>query len=449
MATLRESKLRTFETSTQWTERARRVLPAGVTHDMRFLRPHPIYIERAEGPYKWDVDGNRYIDYWMGHGALLLGHRHPTVLAEVHDALNAATHAGGCHRREVEWAELVVELIPSAERVRFTASGTEATMLALRLARAATGRPRIIKFEGHFHGWHDYAMFGVNPPFDRPGSLGIPDVLDSTITVLRPDLELVAAELARGDVAGVILEPTGASMGLVPIGEEFLRGLRRLCDDTDAVLIFDEVITAFRFAPGGVQALTGVLPDVTALGKVLAGGLPGGAVAGSAEILDLMNFSTAGGKSAQRVPHTGTFNASPPVAAAGASTLRLIADGHASRRASELGESLRKGLAEVAQRRQAPWTIIGEASIFHWLPIDAASLDVSTLGGADFTAETERRKGARGPTTTEAMRLALLQRGVDFPGYEGWLSVAHSAADIDFTIAAFDDALDELGRAEG
>jgi glutamate-1-semialdehyde 2,1-aminomutase len=448
MATTGRQDVRTFDASIEMAARARRVLPAGVTHDMRFLRPYPIYVERAEGAYKWDVDGNHYIDYWMGHGALLLGHRHPAVLAAVQGALGDATHAGGCHPREVEWAELVVDLLPSAERVRFTASGTEATLLAMRLARAATGRPRIVKFEGHFHGWHDYATYGVNPPFDRPGSLGIPEALDQTMSVLRPDLELVAGALSRGDVAGVILEPTGASMGLVPVDAGFLAGLRRLCDEAGAILIFDEVITAFRHAPGGVQSLTGVLPDLTALGKVLAGGLPGGAVAGRAAILDLMDFPSNGAKTSGRVPHTGTFNASPPVAAAGTTTLRLVADGEACARASALGASLREGLAEVVQRRHAPWTIIGEASVFHWLPIDAGELDLANIGGADFTAETERRKAARGPTTTEAMRNALLRRGVDFPGYEGWLSVAHSEADIEFTIAAFDDALDELGRAD-
>jgi glutamate-1-semialdehyde 2,1-aminomutase len=434
--------VRRMEGSRALTDRARAVMPAGVTHDMRFLKPFPIYVDRAEGAYKWDVDGNRYIDYWMGHGALLLGHRHPSVVAAIEDALARATHPGGCHELEVQWAERVVELVPSAERVRFTGSGTEATMLAMRLARAVTGRSRILKFEGHFHGWHDYATYGVNPPFDRPSSLGVPRELDATVSVLRPDPELVKRELAAGDVAAVILEPTGASMGLVPIEPAVLAELRSHCNAADALLIFDEVITCFRYAPGGVQELTGVLPDVTALGKVVAGGMPGGAVGGRAEILDLLGFPDGGSNG--RVPHTGTFNASPLVAAAGLATLTYLTDGEVCRRASELAASLRDGLAEVARRHRAAWSILGEASVFHWLPIAPENLDVGALGGADFTTETERRKAARGPTKTDAMRTALLRRGVDFPGYEGWLSVAHTEADIRFTIDAFDDALAEL-----
>jgi glutamate-1-semialdehyde 2,1-aminomutase len=204
------------EQSRVLAERARAVIPSGVTHDMRFLRPYPIYIDRAEGSRKTDVDGNEYVDYWMGHGSLLLGHRHPTVMRAVAAAMDRATHAGGCHDLEVEWAERVVEMFASADQVRFTASGTEATMLALRLARAFADRPRIVKFDGHFHGWHDYATYGVNPPYDRPTSIGVPRVLDETITVIPPDLERLAVELRRGDVAGVILEPTGASMGAIP-----------------------------------------------------------------------------------------------------------------------------------------------------------------------------------------------------------------------------------------
>jgi glutamate-1-semialdehyde 2,1-aminomutase len=196
-----------FTRSMELAARARRVLPSGVTHDMRYS-PSPIYVARAGGSRKWDVDGNEYVDYWMGHGSLLLGHLHPDVIEAVGDALQRTTHAGGSHDLEVEWAELVTRLVPSAERVRFTASGTEATMLAMRLARAGTGRSRILKFEGHFHGWHDYATFGVNPPFGVPASIGIPDGLAGAITVVPTDVAAVREQLELGDVAGVILEPT-------------------------------------------------------------------------------------------------------------------------------------------------------------------------------------------------------------------------------------------------
>lgn len=432
-----------------WTERARSVLPSGVTHDMRYLRPTPTYVTRAAGSHKWDVDGSEYVDYWMGHGALLLGHCHPAVVKALTEAVSSVTHAGGCHPQEVEWAELVVSLIPSAEQVRFTGSGTEATLLALRLARAATRRPRIIKFEGHFHGWHDYASFGVNPPFDVPASIGIPEAVAETVVVLPPDLGAVAAELAMGDVAGVILEPTGASMGLVPIAPDLLRGLRSLCDEHGAVLVFDEVITAFRYAPGGVQQLTGVLPDLTALGKILAGGLPGGAVAGREEIMDLLSFHDDPKRDRyERVPHTGTFNANPPSAAAGVTTLRLVSDGEAGSRAVDLAAALREGLQDVIKRLGARWSVLGESSIFHWLPIAIEELDEMQIGGSDFTSESERRKQARSISGTEAMRNALLHRGVDFPGYEGWVSAAHSEEDVERTIHAFEEALEEIGTLD-
>lgn len=437
-----------FAISASWAERARPVLPSGVTHDMRFLRPFPIYVSRSSGSRKWDVDGNEYVDYWMGHGALLLGHRHPEVMAAIQDALSLATHVGGCHPLEVEWAEIVVSLIPSAEQVRFTASGTEATMLALRLARAATGRPRVIKFEGHFHGWHDYAGYGVNPPFNIPAA-GIPRALDSTMTVLPPNLQLVTEELSKGDVAGVILEPTGASMGLVPIGADFLAGLRSACDASGSVLVFDEVITAFRFAPGGIQQMTGVLPDLTTLGKILSGGMPGGAVAGRESLLQRIALTgDIEHDRFERVPHTGTFNANPPAAAAGVATLRLIADGESGRNAAALGQALREGLQEAITHRGARWSVLGESSIFHWLPIAIEELESATLGGSEFTVETERRKQARSVTRTEEMRNALLRGGVDFPGYEGWISATHTDEDVERTIVAFDEALAEIGGGD-
>ncbi|MFN8232221.1 MAG: aspartate aminotransferase family protein [Actinomycetota bacterium] len=430
------------------SERAKKVLPSGVTHDMRFLRPFPIYVERSQGAHKWDVDGNEYIDYWMGHGALLLGHRHPDVIGAIERALASATHVGGCHPIEVEWAEKVVELVPSAKRVRFTSSGTEATMLAIRLARAFTGRDRIVKFEGHFHGWHDAAAIGVTPPFEEPVA-GIPQVLDQIVTVLPPDADVVRAALSDGDVAAIILEPTGASMGVIPISPDLLGELRHACDATQTLLIFDEVITGFRFSPGGVQELTGILPDLTCLGKVLAGGLPGGAVAGPEEILDRLAFSPDPGfDRMHKVQHTGTFNANPTAAAAGVATLRLVADGAAGSRASELARQFRDALQSVIVRHGARWSVFGESSIFHWLPIAIEELTPG-MGDEDRGIESDRRKRARSVFRTEEMRNALLQRGIDFPGYEGWLSASHSEMDIERTVEAFDDAIGSMDGSDG
>lgn len=192
---------------------ADRVIAAGITHDVRHLKPFPIYVERAQGTRKWTADGQELIDYWMGHGALFLGHGYPAILQAVREQLERGTHYGACHALEVRWAELVQRLIPSAERVRFTSSGTEATQLALRLSRAHTGKPNVVKFEGHFHGWHDYAAAGVKPPYDVPMSAGIPDESLAHVLLCPPN-DLAAAErilAGRQDVAAVILEPGGGA----------------------------------------------------------------------------------------------------------------------------------------------------------------------------------------------------------------------------------------------
>src|SRR5215469_3519538 len=266
--------------------RARRVLPRGVTHDVRLADPFPLAVTRASGPRKWDLDGHELICYVMGHGALLFGHGHPAVVAAVQEQASRSFHPGACHELESEWAELVTRLVPSAEVVRFTSSGTEASLLALRLARAATGRDKVVKLAGHFHGWHDQVATGSDPPFDQPDTAGLPPGLASAVAVLPADAAALAGALGGGDVAAVILEPSGAAWGTVPLPDRFLAAVRRLADSSGTVLIFDEVVSGFRWAPGGVQEVAGVRPDLTVLGKILAGGMPGGAVCGAAAIME-------------------------------------------------------------------------------------------------------------------------------------------------------------------
>src|SRR5207302_1924140 len=240
-------------------ERARAAIPGGITHDIRHLTPFPIYVDRAQGPRKWDVDGHEYVDYWMGHGALFLGHCHPAVVRAVQEQMARSTHVGACHELEVRWAELVKELVPCAELVRFTMSGTEATHLAMRVARAYTGRSRIVKLAGHFHGWHDGAVAAVNPPYEVPLSAGVP----------------------------------GA-----------------------------------------------------ALAKIVAGGLPGGALCGKRELMGMLAFrGDPDWDRSQRVAHAGTFNANPLCASAGIATLELCADASLQARANKLGDELRRVLA--------------------------------------------------------------------------------------------------------
>jgi glutamate-1-semialdehyde 2,1-aminomutase len=222
---------------------ARGIFPSGVTHDVRYLRPHPVYIARAEGAHKWDIDGNRYVDYFGGHGALILGHGHPAVVEAVREQISRGVHYGASHELELEWANWIRKLIPCAERVRFTVSGTEATHLALRVARAHTGKPVILRFAAHFHGWHDHVAFS-----DGPAPAGIlQGVVDGTVVCPPNDIAFVRAVCEqRDDIAAVIVEPTGATFGQVPLDPQFLSDLRQITAKHGIVLIFDEVISGFR-----------------------------------------------------------------------------------------------------------------------------------------------------------------------------------------------------------
>jgi glutamate-1-semialdehyde 2,1-aminomutase len=439
---LAEAFAQRFPRSLAEYQRASGIFPAGITHDSRHAPPYPVYVDRAAGARKWTVDGPELLDYWMGHGSLLLGHNHPAVVAAVQAQLSRGTHYGASHELEMAWGDLVIQLVPSAERVRFTSSGTEATLLALRLARAFTGRSKVVKFQGHFHGWHDYLAYGVSPPFDAPNSAGIPAEVLSTVLLAPPNsLGAVRAHLdAHPDVAAVILEPGGGSNGVIPPDLDFLHGLRTLTAQRNVVLIFDEVITGFRYARGGAQERYGVTPDLTTLAKVLAGGLPGGSVAGRAAILDCLDFHAgdAHWNRHGRVSQQGTFNANPLSAAAGIACLTQVAAGEPNRLADARGTELREGLDGVLQRRGVPGWINGESSVFHIVLAEPG----------------QRRPGApdalfrltRGPVA-DALRQAMLLEGVDLMHTGALVSAAHSADDIAFTIAAFDRALARLQAA--
>ncbi len=346
-----------------------RIFPSGVTHDIRYTSPFPIFVERAQGSRKWDVDGNEYVDYVMGHGALFLGHAYPQITQAVADQAARGTHYGANHQLELEWGRLVQELVPSAEEVRFTSSGTEATLMAVRLARAYTGRDKLLKFDHHFHGWHDYVVGVRGGESESPRSAGVPvATLSNTTSVPQNDISLVEEKLAEGDYAAVILEPTGASWGTLPIREKFLTELREVTARNNTVLIFDEVVTGFRVSPGGVQARSGVTPDLTTLAKILAGGLPGGAVSGKADILSMLEFrDDAGWNAGMRVAHPGTFNANPLSAAAGSTMLSLVATGEHHHHANRLNERLIAALNDVLDRAAIPGRVYGMASYFHIL----------------------------------------------------------------------------------
>jgi glutamate-1-semialdehyde 2,1-aminomutase len=409
-------------------ERARTVIPGGVTHDGRHLRPFPIYVERAQGPLKWDVDGHEYVDYWMGHGALFLGHCHPVVVKAIQEQAARGTHLGASHELEVRWAELIIKLIPSAEMVRFTMSGTEATHLGLRIARASTGRSKVVKFHGHFHGWHDGVVAAVNPPFEVPMSAGVPAaVLDQLLLCPPNDIKAVELLLARGDVAAVILEPAGGQSGTTPTIPGYLRELRSLCTRHGVVLIFDEVITGFRYAPGGAQAYFGVTPDMTTLAKIVAGGLPGAAVVGQKALMSMMaHRGDPTWDRTERVAQNGTFNSNPVSAAAAIATLELVADGSLHARANKLGDGLRAGIGEAMKRVGVPGACFGEASIFH----------VSFEGRPGLAGFDRPQRG----DLYHRLRCALINHGVDWSAHHGWISAVHTEAHVERTVAAFEQA---------
>lgn len=421
--------------------RARLLLPNGVTHVGRYLEPHAVYIERASGARKWDVDGNEYVDYLGGHGALILGHNHPVVTEAVAAQMARGTHYGASHEMEVEWAELVNQMIPSAQQVCFTASGTEATHLALRLARAFTGRSRVIRFAGHFHGWHDEVSF---PAGGAPGIR--PRMVEDTLIVAPNDTVRVADLLAaRDDIAALILEPTGATFGHVPTGADELRRLRDLTERHDVLLIFDEVITGFRCSPGGAQRFFGVTPDLTTLAKILAGGYPGAALAGRADVLRALEWrEEASGIAAPRVPHQGTFNAAPVSAAAGIATLKQVRDTDAIHRANYAAASIRDGMNAILRSRGVSWCVYGRFSDFHIYPGDATpeGIDAGQVPAAKL-------KGGSAIELLHKVRAGFLLHGVDICGWPGGLvSAAHTEEDVARTLEAFGRTLDLLA-AEG
>src|SRR5678816_1766204 len=400
-------------------ERARNVIPGGVTHDGRHMKPFPVYVDHALGSHKWDVDGHEYVDYWMGHGALFLGHCHPAVVRAIHEL-------------EVRWAEMIIKLIPSAEMVRFAMSGTEATHLALRIARAFTGRNKVVKFQGHFHGWHDGVVAAVNPPYDVPMSAGVPaSVLDQLLVCPPNDIKSVETMLERGDVAAVILEPAGGQSGTTPTIPGYLQELRALTTRHNVVLIFDEVITGFRYAPGGAQQYFGVTPDMTTLAKIVAGGLPGAAVCGKKELLSMMaHRGEPVFDRSQRVAQNGTFNSNPVCAAAAIATLELVSDGSLHARANKVGDELRASLSDVMKRLGVPGATFGDVSIFH----------VSFEGKPGLAGFDRPRRG----DLYQLLRCALLNHGLDCSSYHGWISAVHSDEDIDRTVQGYEAAFKDM-----
>ncbi|MBX3272923.1 MAG: glutamate-1-semialdehyde 2,1-aminomutase [Sandaracinaceae bacterium] len=423
----------TDEASRALFEEAKQWMPGGVSSPVRAFKAvggHPIFVERAQGPYLWGADGTRYVDYVGSWGPMILGHAHPSVVAAVRDAAERGASYGAPTRQETELAKLVHRFFPSIERVRFVSSGTEATMGAVRAARGFTGRDLVVKFEGCYHGGADYLLVKAGSglaTFGVPTSAGVPAAIASTTVVLPyNDLDAVRDLLAaRGeDVAAILLEPVAGNMGCVAPEPGYLEGLRELCTASGALLVFDEVMTGFRVAAGGAQARYGVRPDLTCLGKIVGGGLPMGAYGGRADVM--AKIAPDG-----PVYQAGTLSGNPLAVAAGTATLRALEDPALYERLEASSAALEEGFRAAAAKAGVPLTVqrVGsmltpffvEGPVRRW--DDAARCDTAAFG---------RWHGA------------MIDRGVHWPPAQfeaGFVSDAHDRGAIDATLDAFSAAL--------
>jgi glutamate-1-semialdehyde 2,1-aminomutase len=432
-----------FPKSKALYERAQRVTVRGVSHDQWHARPFPLYMTRAEGARVWDADGNAYIDYYGGHGGKVLGHAHPAVVAAVQAQIQQGTQYGAGCEAAVAWAELIQRLVPSAERVEFVNSGTEAIMYGIRLARAFTGRPKVVRFQFHFGGAYDAVAVGNKKPFDVPVSTGIlPGAVQDTVVIPMNDAQALENALRGRDAAVVLLEAAGSSSGVVGIDPPFYAVLREAATRSGTLLCFDEVVTGFRYSPGGVQAAVGVTPDLTALGKGVSGVMPGaGAIVGRAAVMELLLLKDERWNRYGRVAHSGTFNANPLCAAAGLAYLNLIATGEPTRAATRNARRLRDGFQAGMDGR-------GVAGCAYDAGFSAVHLYFGPCARRAACGRTvclnadKTREAAVG----EALGMNLALNGVKTPtrGYDLFVSAVHSEEDLDRTIVAFGRALDAL-----
>ncbi|MCX8185350.1 MAG: aspartate aminotransferase family protein [Sulfolobales archaeon] len=332
-------------------EKSRRVLPGGVTYAIRYFKPYPLYIERAGGTRVWDVDGNEYVDYWMGHGTHILGHSPKIVTDSVREILSSGTHFGYENPYAVEYAELLARVVPGLEKIRFTNSGTEANMYTLRLARSFTKRKYVVKIEGGWHGGYDVLHTSVTPPFTGPESTGLPEeYLRYTLSIPYNDVEAAEEVLKRYPVAAVFVEPVLGAGGCVEPTGNYLRELRELTYRYGSLLVFDEVITGFRLAPGGGQEYFNVRADLVVLGKIIGGGFAGaGAFGGSSDVMELIDHLKYPDPRL-RAFHGGTFVGNPVNMIAGYTLVKYLAENRSLyETANSLWSEFRRSIDKVCE----------------------------------------------------------------------------------------------------
>lgn len=428
----------TYEKSKDAFARAQEVIPGGVNSPVRAFKAvgeAPVFVKHGEGAHITDIDGQTYVDMVCSWGPLILGHRHPAVVAAIQEALEHGTTFGMPTELETEMAALICELIPSVEMVRMVSSGTEATMSALRLARGYTGRDLIVKFEGCYHGHADHLLINAGSgamTFGVPSSPGVPaDVAKETLVAKYNDLASVRAlfEEHPAEIAAVIVEPIPGNMGLIMPEEGFLEGLRAITSEYGAVLIFDEVISGFRASAGGAQKVFGVMPDLTCLGKIIGGGLPVGAFGGKREIM--AHLSPSG-----PVYQAGTLSGNPLAMSAGFAALSVLGNEQPYDALAAKGAALAEGLRALAEKHGVAVTVNQFGSL---LTVFFTDRPVHCYADA---------------TTSDTAKFAtffstMLANGVHLPPsqFECWfLSTAHSQDDLDKVLAAADLAFAEVSK---
>ena len=420
--------------------RAERVIPGGVNSPVRAFRSvggKPVFISRAEGPYLFGADGAKYTDYVGSWGPMIVGHAHPEVVEVVQQVAAKGTTFFANNPYGIRLAAEIVDAVACAEKVRFVSSGSEADLYAMRLARAYTKRDKILKFEGGYHGMSDYGLMSLAPkragnfPQPIPDSPGIPKSLrDEVLVAPFNDLETVASLIRehKGELAGIIVEPF---QRLIPPKPGFLEGLRKLTQENGLVLIFDEVVTGFRFAYGGAQAYYGVTPDVCTLGKAIGGGFPLAAIAGRADIM--AHFDKSAVAEDAFMVQIGTLSGNPIAAAAGIKTLEILKRPGAYERIFKTGHALMQGYTDILKRARVKARVVGDAPMFDVVFTDREVKDYRSALGDE--------------ATMKRCNALLRQRGILKGESKYYISLAHTDEDVAFTLDAFASAIAELPSA--